>query len=81
MTRTESDLIELIFTDYGVCPELDEPLTPQLGLDSLELAELVLLIEGRWLFMDDKIAMDRVMMSEATVRSISALIDTEAASL
>lgn len=79
MTVTESALVALVESEYNVTVVSDKPLVPQLGLDSLELAELVLLIEDHWIFMDEKIPMDENMMERATVQSISALIDAEKA--
>lgn len=53
----------------------DVPVRETLDLDSLEMAELVLLLEERWHELEDRIDMDDPVWHTGTIRQIAARIE------
>lgn len=57
------------------CPGDDVPLRQTLDLDSLEMAEVAILLEERWVLLEDRIEFDDDLWHSGTLRQIAARVE------
>lgn len=76
MTNYPEEVRKVLYEAGHDCPpHYDEPLRRTLDLDSLEMAEVVLLLEERWPALEDQIEMEDSVWHTGTVRQIAARIE------